>query len=94
MWGGESLPTYELIDNGDHQLSSWKITSGQFAGVVYFVGDVGFSGNVLRFTTDVIDNPNGVDVESDLFTSVAGAILEGFLREQTTDCNNWLYRKG
>ncbi|CAL9996526.1 hypothetical protein VPHK469_0197 [Vibrio phage K469] len=91
--GGESLPKYELVDNGDKQLSAWRITSGHYSGVVYYVGDVNVREGVLGFKTDVVANPNGVDVDSDLFTEVAGAILLEFLRSQTSDCNNWLYRK-
>ncbi|QZI90419.1 hypothetical protein MYOV003v1_p0095 [Vibrio phage 207E48.1] len=93
VWGGESLPTYELIDNGSERLSAWRITSGQFTGVVYYIGEVGFREGVLCFKTDIIDNPKGVDVDGVLFTNVTGAILESFLREQSTDCSNWLYRK-
>ncbi|CAL9973995.1 hypothetical protein VPHD528_0183 [Vibrio phage D528] len=91
--GGSRLPTYDIVDNGNEQLSAWRITEGHYSGVVYYVGEVSVREGVLGFKTDVVVNPNGVDVDGDLFTEVTGAILEDFLKKQASDCNNWLYRK-
>lgn len=79
-------PKFSLIDcekDGAGLASSILIKSGKFKGIRFYIGDVGFVNNRLRFKTQIVENPNNIDTESQklklLFTRCSGLILESLL---------------
>lgn len=97
--GGSKIPSYEIVDRTEDELSAFKITSGKYKGIVYLVGNVGFTedsngGVVLSFKTQILENPKKIKLDKTNFTNVSGDILSEFMKKQADDVKNWLYLKG
>lgn len=89
-------PRYSLVDkesDGAGLASSILVTSGRFKGVRFYIGDVSFVNNRLKFKTQVVENTKAVDTETVLFTRCAGLILESLLTKSYKSKSPVLIRK-
>lgn len=85
--------TVELFDRGERQLAGWRVLDGYYAGVEYLVGDVSSSVGRLKFTVEILSNPNGLDTDTNAFTELVGNSLTDHMKREHNDYKNWLYRK-
>ena len=81
IWRWWVTPRYKLIEelSQDKILCPVLVKSGQFKGVCFYIGHVSFTKSGVKFMTDVIANPRGVDTETPFFTRAAGLILDDLL---------------
>ena len=80
---------YAFVTKKDEDFSCIKIMDGEYEGVIYKYDKVAFepkpleSGDIpLRFTYDIMTNPNNEDVESLDFRNYIGDILVEVVQEQ------------
>lgn len=81
IWRWWITPRYQVIEekSTDKILNPIKIKGGYYKGVVLYIGHVQFTRRGVKFMTDVIENPRGLDVEAPLFTRTCGLILDDLL---------------
>ena len=80
---------YAFAQRQGDDFSCIKIMDGQYEGIIYKYNKVAFepkpleSGDIpLRFTYDIMTNPNNEDVESEDFRNYIGDILVEVVQEQ------------
>ena len=80
---------YAFAQRQGDDFSCIKIMDGQYEGIIYKYNKVAFepkpveSGDIpLRFTYDIMTNPNKEDVESEDFRNYIGDILVEVVQEQ------------
>ena len=80
---------YAFAQRQGDDFSCIKIMDGQYEGIIYKYDKVAFepkpldSGDIpLRFTYDIMTNPNKEDVESEDFRNYIGDILVEVVQEQ------------
>ena len=80
---------YAFAQRQGDDFSCIKIMDGQYEGIIYKYNNVKFSstenenGEIpLKFTYDVMTNPNNEDVKSDDFRNYIGDILVEVMEEQ------------
>ena len=83
---------YTFVQREDDDFSCIKILDGQYEGIIYKYNHVKFSqtenadGELpLKFTYDIMANPNKEDIKSTDFRNYIGDILVEVMEEQLKD---------
>lgn len=80
-WANLWIPKWEIVDNGDYRMSSVRILSGDFKGMVFRYGKVSFSdeADTLSWVYEIEEYDPNKGIDEDRLRTIQGDILRQIL---------------